>query len=73
MTLTRPSSQISSLWRIRSYVRPYRTQILLTTAAAMIGTLVGIAIPLLTKRMIDGPISHHDRGAILPLVRKHFS
>ena len=60
-------SQISSLWRIRHYVRPYRAQIVLTTATAMIGTLVGIAIPLLTKRMIDGPIRHHDTSAIWPL------
>jgi ATP-binding cassette subfamily B protein len=60
-------SQFSSLWRIRSYVRPYLPQILMTTAAAMIGTLVGIAVPLLTKRMIDGPIHHHDKGAIIPL------
>lgn len=58
-------SQISSLWRIRHYVRPYRGQIILTTSAAMLGTLVGIAVPLLTKRMIDGPIRHHQHGQII--------
>lgn len=66
MNPSNPSrKQISSLWRIRHYVLPYRGQIALTTIAAMLGTLVGIAVPLLTKRMIDGPIRHHQRDQII--------
>ncbi len=37
------------------------------TLAALGATLVGVAVPLLTKDLIDGPIAHHDKAALWPL------
>ncbi|MBA2445878.1 MAG: ABC transporter ATP-binding protein [Nocardioidaceae bacterium] len=34
---------------------------------AFVGVFVSLAIPLVTKEMIDGPIAEHDAGPILPL------
>ncbi|MGI8870153.1 MAG: ABC transporter ATP-binding protein, partial [Mycobacteriales bacterium] len=59
--------KINSVWRIRTYARPYRGQIILSISAALIGTLVGIAVPLLTRSVIDGPIHDGKTGALIPL------
>jgi len=37
---------------------------LLMFAVALGGTLVGVAVPLLTKAVVDGPLRHGDRGAL---------
>jgi ATP-binding cassette subfamily B protein len=34
---------------------------------ALVGVGVSLAIPLVTKAMIDGPIAHHEVGPVLPL------
>ncbi|HVX45599.1 MAG TPA: ABC transporter ATP-binding protein [Mycobacteriales bacterium] len=60
-------SKISSLWHIREYVRPYRRTVIFGLVAAMVGELTALVIPLLTGRVIDGPIKHGDRGALIPL------
>jgi ATP-binding cassette subfamily B protein len=54
----------ASLWRLKSYVRPYRWQMLLMFAVALGGTLVGVAVPLLTKAVVDGPLQKGDRDAL---------
>ncbi|MGH6654284.1 MAG: ABC transporter ATP-binding protein [Actinocrinis sp.] len=54
----------ASLWRLRSYVKPYRWQMLLMFAVALGGTLVGVAVPLLTKAVVDGPLQKGDRDAL---------
>jgi ATP-binding cassette, subfamily B, bacterial len=56
-----------SLWRIRSYVRPYAGQMLLMTGAAGLAVGASIVIPLITRSVVDGPIRHGDRGGLLPL------
>ena len=56
-----------SLWRIRSYVRPYTGQMVLMTAAAGIAVGASIVVPLVTRQVVDGPIAHGDRGGLLPL------
>jgi len=60
-------SSIHSLWRIRSYVRPYASQMVLMTAAAGLAVGASIVVPLITRSVVDGPISHGDRGGLLPL------
>ncbi|WP_370376478.1 ABC transporter ATP-binding protein [Catenulispora sp. GAS73] len=40
---------------------------ILMTLSALGATLVGVAVPLLTKDLIDGPIAHHDKAALWPL------
>ncbi len=58
---------LAALWRARSYLRPYRWQLAFMVAAAIVAVLSEIAIPLLTKSMIDGAISHGRRDLLLPL------
>ena len=56
-----------SLWRVRTYVRPYLGQMVLMVAAAFVGIGAGILIPIVTKAVIDGPIRHGDRARLVPL------
>jgi ATP-binding cassette subfamily B protein len=56
---------LASLWRARSYLRPYRWQLAFMLAAAVTAVAAEIVIPLLTKAMIDGAISHHQRSLLL--------
>ena len=58
---------LASLWRVRVYLRPYRWQLAVMLACAIVAVGTEIAIPLLTKSMIDGAISHGDRGLLLPI------
>ncbi|MGI8614792.1 MAG: ABC transporter ATP-binding protein [Nocardioidaceae bacterium] len=71
VTRSRPVQQkrrsVTSLWRLRGYLRPYTGSLVLMTAAATTGVFVSISIPLVTGALIDGPISDGDRGGILPL------
>jgi ATP-binding cassette subfamily B protein len=36
--------------------------------AALAATLAGLAIPLVTQRIVDGPIAHHETGALIGLI-----
>jgi ATP-binding cassette subfamily B protein len=56
-----------ALWRTREYLRPYRWQLVLMLAAALGSVAAEIAIPLLTKAVIDGPIAHDERQLLVPL------
>jgi ATP-binding cassette, subfamily B, bacterial len=63
----RRRSRIYSLWRIRTYVRPYAREMVLMTAAAGIAVGASIVVPLVTRQVVDGPIRHGDRAGLLPL------
>ncbi len=57
---------INSLWRLRSYLRPYVGRLIVMLAAALVGVGASLSIPLVTKHIIDGPIANHDsRGLVL--------
>ncbi len=58
---------VRSLWRLRGYLLPYRFALALMGATAVVGVFVSLAIPLVTKAIIDGPITEHRSGPILPL------
>jgi ATP-binding cassette subfamily B protein len=60
-------SAFISLRRLTPFVRPYRAQMALMALSALGATLVGVAVPLHTKNLIDGPIAHHDKAALWPL------
>jgi ATP-binding cassette, subfamily B, bacterial len=62
-----PPAGVHSLWRLRGYLRPHlgALSIMLTTALAGVG--LSIAIPLVTKALIDGPITDKEIGPVLPL------
>jgi ATP-binding cassette, subfamily B, bacterial len=51
-----PQTPMQALWRLREYVRPYYRQLVVMLFAALISTGTEIAIPLLAKAAIDGPI-----------------
>ncbi|MET9019491.1 ABC transporter ATP-binding protein [Actinopolymorpha sp. NPDC004070] len=57
---------LDSLWRLRSYLRPYVGRLVVMFAAALVGVGASLAIPLVTKQIIDGPIADRDsRGLVL--------
>lgn len=56
-----------ALWRVRPYVRPYLRHMVTMMVVALAGVVAGTYIPLVTKRIIDGPITSGDRHAIVPL------
>jgi ATP-binding cassette, subfamily B, bacterial len=62
-----PPAGVGSLWRLRGYLRPHVRAMVIMGSSALIGVGLSIAIPLVTKAMIDGPIAHHEIGALLPL------
>ena len=64
---SQPPASIRSLWRLRSYLRPHRWALVVMFAASLAGVGVSIAIPLVTRAIIDGPITQHELAPVLPL------
>ena len=62
----RPRS-MTSLWRLRGYLRPYVWSLVIMLVSAILGVFAALSIPLVTAALIDGPLAEGDRGAILPL------
>lgn len=58
---------VHSLWRLRGYLRPHRWALLVMLLASLGAVGLSVAIPLVTKALIDGPITDGDLGAVLPL------
>ena len=61
------TSPVAALWRLRTYLRPYRKQLTFMVSAALVVEAADIAVPLVIKAVIDGAIAHHERGLLLPL------
>src|SRR3984957_14902560 len=57
----------AALWRIREYLRPYYVRLAITILAALIAISAEIAIPLLTKSVIDSAIHHANRTLLVEL------
>ena len=55
---------IKDLARLLPWVRPYTASMVVMFSAALIGTLAGLAIPALTRNVIDGPIAQGDRAGL---------
>lgn len=58
---------LRSLWRVRRYVRPYAGQMVLMTVAAAVAVAASIVVPLVIRRVVDGPISQGNRAGLIPL------
>ena len=58
---------VGALWRLRGYLKPFRTQMIVMLAAALGAVAAEIAIPLLTRSVIDGAIAHGDKRLLIPL------
>jgi ATP-binding cassette subfamily B protein len=67
---TRPDDRgrLSALLRLWPFARPYRGLMVLTFSAALLATLAQLAVPLLTKAVVDGPIADGDRRGLIPLL-----
>ena len=58
---------VGALWRLRGYLKPFRVQMIVMLGAALGAVAAEIAIPLLTKSVVDGAIAHGDRRLLIPL------
>lgn len=62
-----PPAGVHTLWRLRGYLRPHLPALVIMLTTALAGVGLSIAIPLVTKALIDGPITNGDIGLLLPL------
>jgi ATP-binding cassette subfamily B protein len=62
-----PQTPAAALWRVREYLRPYYVRLAFTILAALAAVTAEIAIPLLTKSVIDNAIAHVNRGLLVEL------
>src|SRR6476469_6625483 len=62
---TPPPASVRSLWRLRGYLKPHIPALTVMLVAALCGVALAIAIPLVTKALIDGPITEHDPSGVL--------
>ena len=54
-----------ALWRTRPYLAPYRPHIIYIVISSIISSAGLVAVPLIVKQVIDGPVADGDRDAIL--------
>lgn len=57
----------TDLLRLLPYLRPYRVRWIAMIVAAMAGLVATVAIPLVTKAVIDGPVHDRDSHGLLVL------
>ncbi|GGP34725.1 ABC transporter ATP-binding protein [Saccharothrix coeruleofusca] len=58
------TSTAATLRRLWPYLKPVRTPILLSTASALLAMLCGLGIPLITQRIVDGPVARRELDAL---------
>ena len=56
-----------SLWRFRSYLRPYALRFVSMAVFAGLGIAATIVVPLITRAVVDGPIAESDRRGLYAL------
>ncbi|MDA8312322.1 MAG: ABC transporter ATP-binding protein [Actinomycetota bacterium] len=61
------ASSYASLYRLRTFVRPYRAQVVVMLVCAALATAASTVVPLILEAVIDGPIQRHDRSALVPM------
>nr|MDT0661652.1 ABC transporter ATP-binding protein [Micromonospora sp. DSM 115978] len=52
---------------MRRYVRPYLGQLTWLLVAAFAATGAGLAVPMVIREVVDGPVAHGDRDGLLRL------
>jgi ATP-binding cassette subfamily B protein len=62
------SASLAELRRLASPVRPHRRALLGSGVAALASSLAALAIPLVTRRIVDGPIARGELGSLPWLV-----
>ncbi|HZC26300.1 MAG TPA: ABC transporter ATP-binding protein, partial [Actinopolymorphaceae bacterium] len=66
-TVSASFDRLNSLWRLRSYLRPYLGRLILMLVAALVGVAASLSIPLVTKEIIDGPIAERNLRLLVML------
>jgi ATP-binding cassette subfamily B protein len=54
----------SDLWRLLPYLMPYRRRWVAMVVVAVVSLVATVAIPLMTKAVIDGPVRHQDQHGL---------
>jgi ATP-binding cassette subfamily B protein len=62
------TSTVGTLRRLWPYVRPVRARIFLVVVATLTAMLCGLGIPLVTQRIVDGPIARGELASLPWLV-----
>ncbi|MGW3624875.1 ABC transporter ATP-binding protein [Streptomyces sp. NPDC000880] len=57
-------SAVRSLLRLWPYVRPVRTRLFSAAFVAIVGSCLGLVIPLVLKWIVDGPVAERDPGGV---------
>ncbi|BBZ19115.1 ABC transporter ATP-binding protein [Mycolicibacterium gadium] len=52
------------MWRILPYLMPYRVRWIAMVATALLSLVATVAIPLMTKAVIDGPVRQQDQQGL---------
>jgi len=55
---------VSDLWRLLPYLMPYRARWIAMIVVAVVSLGATVAIPLMTKAVIDGPVRHQDQRGL---------
>jgi ATP-binding cassette, subfamily B, bacterial len=56
-----------ALWRVGPYLRPFSAKVAVVVTSALVGIAAQLAIPLIAKAVIDGPLKRGQTAGILPL------
>jgi len=58
---------MANLWRMRSYIKPRFWILFWMLLTAVVGTAAGIAVPLVVRHVVDGPVHDHQVGGLILL------
>ncbi|MFD9792558.1 ABC transporter ATP-binding protein [Streptomyces sp. NPDC059070] len=61
---TKNQSSVRTLLRLRPYVRPVRTRLVIAAFVAVVASCLGLVIPLVLKWIVDGPVTEGDPGGV---------
>ncbi|MGB2571566.1 ABC transporter ATP-binding protein [Micromonospora citrea] len=61
------SRPLRNLWRLRPYLRPYTAEFCWLLLAALAATAASLAVPLVTQRVVDGPVADRDVAGLFRL------
>lgn len=67
MRASKPASSTRALWRVWPYLRPFVAQLAAMVAVSFLAIGVALSVPLVIRRIVDGPIARGQRGAVAPL------
>ncbi|TKK82928.1 ABC transporter ATP-binding protein [Kribbella jiaozuonensis] len=64
---TRVPERSRNLWRLRPYLKPHKWRLAVMFSTAMLGVGVSLTVPLVTRSIIDGPVTRHELSMLVPL------